>query len=77
VEARFAHIKVGDTVIRLLAGTVPMLIKVFEITNGIIKCRVPEIGEDYWQFDVVTGAEIDPDLNWGPPPMFTGSFLVP
>lgn len=74
--ARFAHLKVGDTVIRKLGGVVSMPITVFEVTNGIIKCRVQEIGDDYWQFDVVTGAEIDPDLNWGPPPMLTGSFLV-
>lgn len=76
-EARFAHIKVGDTVIRLLAGTVRMPVTVFEVTDNIIKARVPEIGDDYWQFDIATGCEIDPDLGWGPPPQWTGSFLLP
>lgn len=74
--ARFAHVKVGDIVIRLLAGCIPRPITVFEVTDGVIKARVPEIGNDYWQFDVMTGAEIDPDLGWGPPPLFTGSYLV-
>lgn len=74
--ARFAHLKVGDTVIRLLAGVVPMPITVFEITNGVVKCRIPEIGDDYWQFDLQTGDEIDAELGWGPPPLRTGSCLV-
>lgn len=68
MSARFAHLKVGDTVTRMLAGIVPMPLTVSEIADGIVQCG-------HWQFDIVTGAEIDPDLGWGPPPMMTGSFL--
>jgi len=28
-----------------------------------------------WEFDKATGAEIDEDCGWGPPPKHTGSFL--
>lgn len=63
------NIKVGDFVIRMLAGTIPMSLKVTELTDQIITC-----GD--WTFDRVTGAEIDEDLDWGPPPKMTGSFLI-
>lgn len=60
--------KVGDTVIRTVAGTMEMPLKVTELTDDIIVCGS-------WNFDRATGAEIDDDLNWGPPPKHTGSFL--
>lgn len=61
--------KVGDTVTRMLAGKVPMHLRITEITDNLIVC-----GD--WRFDRVTGAEIDEDLDWGPPPKMTGSFLL-
>lgn len=62
--------KVGDTVTRMLAGTTPMELKVTEITENRIVCGA-------WEFDRATGAEIDEDFGWGPPPKFTmtGSFI--
>jgi hypothetical protein len=72
----FKYVRVGDVLTRMLGGVLLMQVTVFEISDGIIKARVPEIGSDYWQFDVATGAEIDSDLGWGPPPMFTGSYIV-
>jgi hypothetical protein len=66
----FDKVKVGDVVTRMLAGTIPMALRVTEITVLSIICG------DY-TFDKVTGAEIDDYLNWGPPPLMTGSFLKP
>lgn len=65
----FAHIKVGDVVIRMLAGTIPMKLMVTEVTDTLI------VTGGGWTFDRVYGAEVDDDLNWGPPPKHTGSFL--
>lgn len=61
--------QVGDFVTRWLAGTIPMELRITEITNDRIICG------GGWEFDKVTGAEIDDDLNWGPPPKMTGSFI--
>lgn len=59
----------GDIVTRMLAES-PMELRVTEITDDKIVCG-------WWEFDRATGAEIDDDLNWGPPPKFTGSYLKP
>lgn len=61
-------IKIGDTVTRMLAGKVAMPLKVTALGDKVVTCGA-------WTFDRATGAEIDEDLNWGPPPMMTGSFL--
>lgn len=61
-------IKVGDKVTRTLAGTVKMELFVTEITDSTIICG-------WWTFDKSTGAEIDEDLDWGPPPKMTGSVI--
>lgn len=66
----FSDVKVGDVVIRMLAGVVRMPLPVSEITEERI------ITPTGYQFDRATGAEIDEDLNWGPPPLMTGSFLT-
>lgn len=66
--SRFDHLKVGDEVTRMLAGSIPMKLKVIAIEDGVLTCGA-------WTFDQATGAEIDDDLNWGPPPKRTGSFL--
>lgn len=63
-----SNLKVGDKVIRMLAGTIPMELKVTDIIGDLIVCG-------WWQFDAKTGAEIDADLSWGPPPLSTGSYL--
>lgn len=61
-------LKVGQFVTRLLAGEVEMQLRVTAITADRIIC-----GD--WQFDKATGAEIDDELGWGPPPKLTGSYL--
>lgn len=62
-------VAVGAVVTRMLAGVVAHKLQVDKIEDGIITCH-------WWTFDLETGAEIDPDLNWGAPPLMTGSFLV-
>ncbi len=64
------EIQVGQEVTRLLAGTIPMQLRVTAVTEDRIICG------DY-EFDRATGAEIDEFLGWGPPPKFkmTGSFI--
>jgi hypothetical protein len=65
----FQHVKVGEVVVRLLAGTIPMKLMVTEVTDKLI------ITGGGWEFDRVTGAEVDDLLHWGPPPLMTGSYL--
>jgi hypothetical protein len=64
-----SEIKAGDIVVRWLAGEIPHELRVSEVTDDRIKCGA-------WEFCRKTGAEIDEDLNWGPPPKWTGSFLA-
>lgn len=66
----FEKLRVGDVVVRMLAGTLPMKLQVSEITEQLIVCSA-------WQFDKRTGAEIDEELGWGPPPLMTGSYIDP
>ena len=63
-------IKSGDYVIRMLGGPLmkPMVLRVTHVTVAQIICGS-------WTFDKATGAEIDEDLNWGPPPLHTGSYI--
>jgi hypothetical protein len=68
--AGFENLKVGDVVTRMLAGTIPVRLTVSAITDRNITCGA-------WEFDKATGAEIDEDLGWGPPPLMTGSYLDP
>ena len=63
------NLKVGDLVTRWLAGTIPMTLRVTGISHAIVECAD-------WTFDRATGAEIDEDLGWGPPPRMTGSYIV-
>ncbi len=51
----FSHIKVGDTVTRMLAGKIPMELKVTDVTDIAIICG-------WWTFDRKTGVEIDDDI---------------
>lgn len=66
----FNQIYKGDYVTRMLAGTIPMELHVIEVTNDLIICA------GGWKFDRKTGAEVDEDLNWGPPPKHTGSYII-
>jgi hypothetical protein len=60
---------VGDVVSRVMgAGGPSSRLKISEITETEIVCG-------RWKFDKATGAEIDEELGWGPPPLATGSYL--
>lgn len=63
--AKFDHVKVGDTVTRMLAGVVPMELKVGKVEDGIIYTynHVVPLDEG-WKFNAENGAEIDEDLGW-------------
>jgi hypothetical protein len=61
------EIKTGDRVVRMLAGTVPMTLKVTDVTDDRIVCGA-------WAFSRANGAEIDEDLGWDE--NLTGSLLV-
>lgn len=50
-------LKKGDPVTRMLAGTVPMNLKVTAIDENIITCG-------WWTFNRATGGEVDADLGW-------------
>jgi len=65
----FAHIKKGDAVTRMLAGTIPMTLRVTQVDDKLIHCGP-------WTFDRFTGAEVDHDLQWGPQYGITGSYLT-
>jgi hypothetical protein len=69
VNPKLAEVQVGDFVIRMLAGVMPMRLRVTARTPDLIVC-----GE--WTFDARSGAEIDEYLEWGPAFGTTGSFIV-
>lgn len=70
--ADFRSVKVGDRVVRLLAGELPMELVVTEVSDGVIVCGGPE----GWRFDRATGIEVDEELGWGPRFGITGSYLL-
>lgn len=70
------EVKVGDKVTRMLAG-IPCELKVTAVTDELVICGGDEKEHVGWWFDKKTGAEVDEDLGWGPPPKFTGSYLLP
>lgn len=71
----FFHVKVGDTVTRMLAGKIPMELPVTKVDDKLIYCGFDD-PEQAWTFDRVGGIEVDHDLRWGPEYGATGSYLV-
>lgn len=69
MPSRLQRVKVGDVVVRYLAGSIRRNLEVTDLTQEKIIC-----GD--WEFDRKTGAEIDDVLGWGPPPKRTGSYIV-
>ena len=71
-------VQVGDTLTRMLAGTVPMPVIVGEVKDDTIKVGSQDgriKWQDGWEFDRKTGMEIDDYLAWGPKYGITGSFI--
>ena len=62
----FQSVKIGDKVIRILAGSIEMPLKVTDITETRIICGP-------WEFSRETGGEIDEELGWDG--INTGSLL--
>lgn len=63
----------GDVITRLLAGVIPMELKVTKVSERLIHCGTP-CGTDEWTFDRSTGVEVDEELGWGPN-TWTGSYI--
>ena len=61
-------LKIGDTVTRVLCG-LRIKLKITAIDETTITCGA-------WKFDKATGAEIDEELGWGPPPLTIGSYIT-
>lgn len=68
--ADFSHLKIGDTVTRMLAGKLPQKMVVAEVNESLITCG------GGWTFDRATGVEEDEYLQWGVKFGRTGSYLV-
>ena len=64
-----SDLQVGDTVRRIIRGVAAMEMKVTGVTDDKVICGP-------WEFCRLSGAEIDEDLNWGPPPKQTGSMIM-
>jgi hypothetical protein len=62
-------LRVGDTVTRMLAGVVPMQLRITAMDDSLITCGA-------WTFNRSTGGEVDADLGWDGV-CHTGSFLTP
>ena len=61
------NLKLGDTVTRMLAGTLSMPVVIQTIEEDIIICGSPDgfiTGREGWTFNKDTGAEVDKDLGW-------------
>lgn len=67
--ASFRHIQEGDEVIRLLAESIKMPMRVTKVDETLIYCQTRT-------FDRTTGVEIDHDLGWGPSYGTSGSRLL-
>ncbi len=74
-----ANLKAGDEITRYLSSErLPMPLVVKEVSDEFVWCRPPTLDwarDQCWKFDIVTGAEIDEELEWGPAFGATGSFL--
>jgi hypothetical protein len=70
---KISEIAVGDTVTRMLAGTIPMDLRVSAVDEHFIYCGPVGTG---WKFDRLTGYEVDEELGWGPQFGASGSYLV-
>lgn len=57
----FTHVKAGDKVTRLLAGSLPMELQVTSVDDTYIYCGPPGGG---WKFLRLTGMEVDEELGW-------------
>jgi len=74
-------LKAGDKVSRYMDGKkLFMRMIVREVKEKSLICDALELNGTIfrggWEFDKRTGAEIDDDLGWGPPPKSTGTYIA-
>lgn len=78
--ANFEHLKPGDRVTRLLAGTKPMLMEVISVKGDLLTCGAVlpdgQVFRGDWTFDRNSGVEEDHELQWGIKFGRTGSVLT-
>jgi hypothetical protein len=67
----FRDVGIGDSVTRLLGGSIPMVLVVTGVDDRFIHC-----GVGGWKFDRASGFEVDEEIGWGPQFGLTGSLLV-
>ncbi len=70
-----AKVKVGDKILRMLAGTIPQELTVTDVTDSLLICGGTYEEKIGWWFDKKTGVEVDEELGWGPHPLWSGSFI--
>jgi hypothetical protein len=68
-EIPLADIRPGDIITRMLAGTIPMQLRVTKVHEELIFCGS-------WTFNQATGVEEDAELGWGQSFGITGSFIT-
>ncbi|MEJ8816041.1 hypothetical protein WKW77_33635 [Variovorax ureilyticus] len=68
------EVQVGDTLTRMLGGTIPMQLKVTRANERFVYCATP--GGDEWTFERDSGVEYDSGLRWGSEFGISGSFIV-
>jgi hypothetical protein len=78
----FTHLNAEDITTRILGG-MPMVMRVLRVSADRIYCVPEEARVEVavaqglvWEFDPITGGEIDDDLRWGHAYGITGSYLV-
>lgn len=79
----FRDLKPGDHVIRMLAGVLPMEMRVLRIEGDTLVCFPVEASDfmnesdpgSCYTFNRDNGGEIDLELGWNPPHTMTGSIL--
>lgn len=78
-------LKVGDRVVRMLAGTIPMTLAITGIDELYVYCGAnydSENKDDFagWKFNRFVGYEVDEDLGWGvlqeDGTIYTGSYIA-
>ena len=54
----------GDTIIRLIDGSIPHTVRVCKVTVSEIICGFCNHHDEMWVFNRSTGAEVDEELGW-------------
>jgi hypothetical protein len=69
MESAFANVEIGDTLVRMLGGKIPIRVTVESLDETLIHCA------GGWRFSRTNGAEIEEDPGWNEW-RITGSYLL-